>query len=173
MPDEPADVMEREIAAVLEANQAARAELLEAVDALSAERRRERWLGEPGTSEEDRWSLHDIIAHLYEWQNGFAHALERMARGERPEIPDYNPEDADDAFNALVTDRNRHLGWEELLLHLRAARERHEAAVHNLAGRLSPDRFAEGKTARRLANTAEHDHEHIPAILEWRGRHKI
>ncbi len=161
------------VASVIEANQAARAELMEAVDALSPERRRECWYGEGGASEDARWSLHDIVAHLYEWQNGFAHGLELMARGERPEIPDYNPEEPDDVFNALVTERNRHLGWEELLLHLRAARERHEAAVRNLVGRIPDDRFEVGRTARRLANTAEHDHEHIPAILEWRRRHKI
>lgn len=160
------------IPAIIEANQRARAELLEAVDALTAEQRAQRWYGD------ERWSLHDIVAHLYEWQNGFAHGLERIARGERPEVPDYapdpdDPQRADDAFNALVTERNHHLGWEELLAHLRAARERHEAAVKNLAGRVPPERFEPGKTARRFSDSAEHDREHTPAILEWRRQQRI
>jgi hypothetical protein len=157
--------LEQAVERVLEENQQARAELIEAIDALSAERRQERWFGE--------WSLHEIIAHLYEWQNGFAHALERMARGERPEIPDYNPEESDDVYNALVTERNRGRSWEELMAALAGARQRHEGAVRNLVGRLPAERFEEGKTARRLANTAEHDREHIPAILEWRRANKI
>ncbi|MCK9485653.1 MAG: ClbS/DfsB family four-helix bundle protein [Dehalococcoidia bacterium] len=161
----PKDALARAVAEVIEANQAARADLMEAVDALTPDRRQERWYGE--------WSVHDILAHLYEWQDGFAHALERMARGERPEIPDYNPEDADDAFNALVTERNRDRSWEDLVTRLRAARERHEAAVRNLVGRIPPDRFEEGRTARRLADSAEHDREHIPAILQWRREQGI
>lgn len=152
-------------AEVIEANQAARADLIAAVDALSPERRAERWYGE--------WSVHDILAHLYEWQNGFAHGLERMARGERPEIPDYDPETGDDQFNAIVVERNRHLTWEELLAHLRAARERHEAAVRNLVGRLPADRFEPGRTAHRLADTASHEREHTAPILEWRQEQGI
>ena len=160
-PDPVAEAVPR----IIEANQAARAELMEAVDALSPERRQERWFGE--------WSIHDVIAHLYEWQNGYAHALERMARGERPEIPDYDPQGGDDAFNALASERNRHLPWEELMAHLRAARERHEAAVKNMVGRLPAERFEEGRTARNLSDTAGHDREHIEPILQWRREQQI
>lgn len=163
--EDPNAALASVVAEVIEANQAARAELMEAVDALAPERRRETWYGE--------WSIHDILAHLYEWQDGFAHALERMARGERPEIPDYNPEDSDDVFNAMTTARHRDRTWEDLLTRMRAARERHEAAVRNLVGRIPPDRFEEGRTARRLADSAEHDREHIPAILAWRREQGI
>jgi len=159
------DAVAEAIPGIIEANQAARADLLAAVDALTPARREERWFGE--------WSIHDVIAHLYEWQNGMAYALERMARGERPEIPDYDPNTGDDPYNALVVERNRHLIWEDLLAHLRAARERHEAAVKNLAGRLAPERFEEGRTARNLSDTAGHDREHTESILEWRREQRI
>ena len=56
---------------------------------------------------------------------------------------------------------------------MRTARERHEAAIRNLVGRLPLDKFEEGRTARRLANSAEHDREHIPAILAWRREQGI
>jgi hypothetical protein len=147
---------------LIEANRSARAALLEAVDGLTEAQQGEGWFGE------EQWSVRDLLAHIYEWQNGFAHALERVARGERPEIPDYNPEDPDGVFNAMATERNRRLTWEDLLGHLRAARERHEAAVRILVGMIDSDRFVEGRTAHRLADSAEHDHEHTPAILEWR-----
>jgi uncharacterized damage-inducible protein DinB len=155
------------VRAVVQENKAVRAELLDAVAGLSEEQQAERWFGD------ESWSVRDILSHLYEWQNGFAHALERIARGERPEIPDYNPEDADDVYNALVTERNRDLTWEDLFAHLHAAAQRHEVAVKNLVGRIEPERYEEGRTARRLSDTAEHDHEHIPAILEWRRRQGI
>jgi uncharacterized damage-inducible protein DinB len=151
-----------DVDAILEDNQRARAELLEAIDGLPAGRRLEPWFGE--------WSVHDIVAHIYMWQNGFAHALECIARGERPEVPDYDPqsETGTDDFNAMAVEQNKHLSWEELLAHLRAARERHEAAVRNLVGTVPPDRFAQGRSARRLASSATHDDEHIGAILDWR-----
>jgi hypothetical protein len=157
------------VEAILEDNQQARAGLLEALDGLTAEQRRQGWYGP------DAWSLHDIVAHVYTWQDGFAHALERIARGERPEVPEYEPNlpDADDRFNARAVEANRHLTWEELLAHLRAACERHDAAVKNLVGKVPPDRYEEGKTARRLSSSANHDREHTPAILEWRRREGI
>src|SRR5688572_20812494 len=119
---------------VLNENERARAELLAAVDGLSEEERSEVWFGE--------WSVRDILAHIYSWQDGFAHALERIAAGERPEIPDFDPraENGEDQFNALVVERNRHLDWADLLAHLRAAKERHEAAVRNLVGRIDAER---------------------------------
>ena len=40
--------------------------------------------------------------------------------------------------------------------------------MNRLPGTLDPDRFTEGRTARRLADAANHDHEHIESILEWR-----
>ena len=173
MPGEPragapaSQALSAEAAAVLEANQRARAELIGAIDALPAERRRERWYGE--------WSLHEILAHLGAWQDGFAHALERLARGERPEVPGYEPSlpDADDRFNAVAVAKNAQRSWEDLLAQLRAARERHEAAVCALVDTLPPDRFVEGRAARRLASQFNHDREHIPAIIEWRRREKI
>ncbi|MSQ36463.1 MAG: DinB family protein [Dehalococcoidia bacterium] len=143
--------------AVLEDNAVARAALLQAVDALPAERRLERALGE--------WSVKDVVAHLATWQDGFAAALELVAQGERPVIPGYANDD--DAFNAARVAEARELSWEQVLGRLRAARERHDAAVRGLRV-LDPDRYAEGRTPRRLASSANHDREHAPQIEVWR-----
>lgn len=158
------DALTAEVEAVIEANQAARAELLTAVDALTADQRREVWFG--------TWSLHEILAHVAAWQDGFAIGLEQMLAGERPSIPgfDSSVEDgvATDRFNATAAEGASAKSWETLLGALRVARERHEAAVRRIPGTLPADRFTEGRTARRLADAGEHDREHIDAILEWR-----
>ena len=165
MPDaQTPEALHAEVDAVIEANRAARAELLTAVDALSADQRREIWFG--------TWSLHEVIAHIAAWQDGFAIAIEQMLAGERPVIPGFDASvedgEATDRFNAAVAERSRGKSWETLLGALRAARERHEAVVIRIPDALDADRFTEGRTARRLADAGEHDREHILSIIEWR-----
>lgn len=159
------DALRTQVEAMLEANRAARAELLTALDALTDVQRREVWFG--------TWSLHELIAHVAAWQDGFAIALEQMLAGERPAIPGFDPgiddREATDRFNAAVAEGASAKSWATLLSELRAARERHEAVVARVPGVLDPERFAEGRTARRLADSANHDREHIDAILEWRS----
>jgi len=145
---------------LLEGNARARAELMEAIDALPAERRAERWYGP------ERWSLHDLVVHLIGWQLGWAHALELMARGERPAVPGY--EGSDDAYNAASVSSRCGRAWEELMAELCTTRERHEAAVRALRGAIPDDRLVPGRTAHNLSNAGGHDREHIEAIREWR-----
>lgn len=147
---------------LLDRNAQARAELMEAVDALTAEQRRLEWYGDA------RWSVHDVVAHIVRWQDGFAHALEAMARGERPQIPEFEGGDDFDAFNAESARRGRDRSWEQLMADARAARERHEAAVGGLRGTVDLDRIVPGRTAYNLADAAHHDREHVTEILEWR-----
>ena len=157
--------------ALIEENERARAELLDALDALPAERRVEGWFGP------EAWSTKDILAHIARWQGGWAHALGLVASGERPSIPEFepnrdDPEAADNAFNAESVARSGELSWEQVLANLRDAREQHNAAIRGLAV-LEPDRYAEGRTPYRLADAAEHDREHAEAILAWRGEQGV
>lgn len=158
------DTLRAEVDALLEANRAARAELLAAMDALTAEQRREPWFG--------TWSLHEIVAHVAAWQDGFALGLEQILTGEQPVIPGFDRTlddgEAIDRFNAAAVGGASEKSWEVLMRELRAARERHEAVMARIPGTLAPDRFAEGRAARNLADAGEHDREHIDAILEWR-----
>ena len=157
--------------ALIEENERARAELLDALDALPAERRVQGWFGP------EAWSVKDILAHIARWQGGWAHALGLVASGERPSIPEFepnreDPEAADNAFNAESVARSGDLSWEQVLANLRDAREQHNAAIRGLAV-LDPDRYAEGRTPYRLADAAEHDREHAEAILAWRGEQGV
>lgn len=158
--------MSEALDAILEANDRARAELLEVVAALPAERQLEGWFGPA------EWSVRDVLAHIARWEEAWSVALGQIARGERPVIPEFepnrdDPDAADAAYNAESVARARNLSWEQLLVQLRTAREQHAEAVRGLEA-LDPDRYAEGRTAHRLSDAAEHDREHLEAILEWR-----
>ena len=159
------------IDAILEGNAEARAALLEAIDALPAERRLEGWFGP------EQWSVKDVLAHMARWQEAWSHALRLVAAGERPAVPGYepNPDDpdaADAAYNAASVAELRDEPWEAVLERLRSAREQHEDAVRGLRV-LEPERYAEGRTPYRLADAAGHDREHIGPILAWRREHNL
>ena len=152
--------------AIIEGNAQARADLLDAIDALPAERRTEGWYGP------QQWSVQDVLAHLARWQEGWSHALRAVTSGERPSVPGYepnrdDPDAADDAYNAASVAEMRGQPWEAVMARLRAAREEHDEAIRGLRA-LEPERYAEGRTPYRLADSAEHDHEHIEAIRAWR-----
>jgi len=157
--------------AIVEENAQARAELLEAIDALSAEHRLAGWFGPAA------WSVQDVIAHIARWQQGWSTALSQIAQGERPSVPDYtpnanDPDAADAAYNAASVAQARDLGWEQLLAALGGGRDLHDAAVRGLDV-LDADRYAEGRSAYRLAAVAGHDREHLAAILAWRREQGI
>ncbi len=159
------------IDAILEDNAKARAELVAAIDALPAQRRLEGWYGS------ERWSVKDILGHLVRWQEGWSHALQAVAAGERPAVPGYepnrdDPDAADAAYNAASVAEMRDTTWEAVLARLRAAREAHDEAVRGLRV-LEPERYAEGRTPYRLASSGSHDREHSEAILEWRREQRL
>jgi uncharacterized damage-inducible protein DinB len=154
------------LAALIEANAQARAALMEAVDALPAARRIERWYGE--------WSLRDIVGHLAVWQDGWAAALEALARGEPPRIPGFEEGDDGSAFNAARAAEHAEDSWEQAMDLLRQARQRHEAAVRALPAAVEPERYAEGRTAHRMAAMpGNHDRTHIEPIREWRREQQL
>jgi uncharacterized damage-inducible protein DinB len=154
------------LAALIEENAQARAVLLTAIDALPAARRTERWYGE--------WSLRDIVAHLAVWQDGWGAALEALTRGERPLVPLFEEGADGSAFNAARAAEHADDSWEQVMDLLRRARQRHEAAVRALAGAVEPERYAEGRTAYRLAAMpGSHDRTHTEPILEWRREQQL
>lgn len=148
---------------LLEENARARAELLEVVDSIPMQQRLEPSL--------DGWSIRDIIVNIAAWQDGWGHALELIAQGERPRVPGFENNDID-AFNAMKQQEAAGESWEQSMARLQAARERHEAAVRGLRA-VDPERYQPGKTAYRIADTAEHDHEHIEQIAEWRRANRV
>ena len=54
------------------------------------------------------------------------------------------------------------------------ARQRHEAAVRALPAAMEPERYAEGRTAHRMAAMpGNHDRTHIEPIREWRREQQL
>ena len=147
---------------IIEENAKARADLMAAVDAIPAARQLETAFGE--------WSVRDVLVHIARWQDGWAHFLELLAKGERPVVPGY--EGDDDAYNAESVRLAEGQSWERVMGTLRAARQRHDAAIRGLSA-LDADRYAEGRSARRLSDAAGHDREHIEDIAAWRRQHSI
>lgn len=152
------------VAGLLERNARARAALRAAVAGLTDADRREAW--------PDGSSVHEAVAHLAAWEDGFAAALEAALRGERPEIPgyEYGVPDATDRLNARLAPAFPGLDWAEVMRRLDAADARHDAALRAVPSTLPPERFADGRSARRLAAAHRHFDDHVPQILEWRER---
>lgn len=149
------------LAALIEENARARADLLNALDAVPGVQRTVQWYGE--------WALRDIVAHLAVWQEGCAAALEALVRGEPPRIPLFEESADGAAFNAARAAEHQDDSWEQVMALLYRARQRHEAAVRALADAVEPERYAEGRTAYRMAAMpGGHDRTHIDPILSWR-----
>jgi len=143
---------------LLEQNARARAELMDAIDALPAAGRNEAAL--------DGWSVQEIMAHVAAAQDGRAQALEMIARGEAPHVGAFAQGDPA-AFLAALRAETVGERWEQVLGRLRVARERHEAAIRGLRV-LEPERYQPGRIAHRVADVATFDLERAERIRVWR-----
>ena len=116
----------------------------------------------------DEWSVKDILAHVAAWLREGTGALERLARGERA-TPGSLDDDVD-ARNARFVEQRRGASVQEMQTEFRLAKEAFVRAMQALP----EERFAEGKTARRIVYEEGVDHfkEHAQQILEWKEREK-
>ena len=122
----------------------------------------------PGVTGE--WSVRDIIAHVSWWEEEALRHLPLIRAGGRP--PRYSVAYGGiDAFNALMTEKRRHLPLEEVL---RQHDEIHERLLAYV--RAAPeDLFArETRFRRRLRlDTYAHYPIHAAAIRRWRVRRQV
>ena len=147
---------------LLNALDAAFAELLAAVEGLSDKQMTSVWYGD--------WSVRDILAHIIGWHHETGGMLERMARGEKPapEGTDYSDVDG---WNARFVQTWRSASLPALLEELAASKASFAAA----ARQVPEERFQEGRTAYRLLQVTgiNHCHEHASDIHEWREKEGI
>jgi hypothetical protein len=126
----------------------------------------EEELLEPGVT--GAWSVRDIIAHVTWWEEEALAHLPTILAGRKP--PRYSVTYGGiDAFNALMTERRRHLSLAEVL---RWQGEVHRRLI-DFVERLPADQAGGSETRfrRRLRlDTYGHYPKHTRAIRTWRER---
>jgi hypothetical protein len=137
-------------------------EYQDAIDGLSDDQLVKPFLG--------TWSVREITGHIIGWQEQMTIGFERMAKGERPSPEGANWGDVqawNDRFAAGLGDRTAG----ELIQELDSRVETMTTALQTLP----EDRFGEGKTANRMAETSGFGHfrEHAPEIREARQSGQI
>lgn len=113
------------------------------------------------------WSVRDIIAHVTWWEEEALTHLPVVRAGRRPSR--YSVKYGGiDAFNALMTDRRRHLSLAEVKRH---ADEVHECLLRYVADSPAELFARETRFRRRLRlDTYGHYPIHARAIRAWRAR---
>jgi hypothetical protein len=116
------------------------------------------------------WSVKDIIAHVTGWEEEALKNLPLISLCVKP--PRYADQYGGiDAFNALMTERNRDLPLNGVLHQLE---ETHRKLVNYLETIPEEMIKIETRFRKRLRlDTYSHYPEHTRAILEWRTRKKI
>jgi hypothetical protein len=112
-----------------------------------------------------QWSVRDIIAHVTWWEEEALEHLPLVREGGRP--PRYSVKYGGiDAFNALMTERRRHLSLAEVL----RQRDEVHARLVDYAARAPAELYArETRFRRRLRlDTYAHYPIHARAIRRWR-----
>jgi hypothetical protein len=136
-----------------------------AIDGLTEPEFEKKWL-------DSAWGAREITAHITGWLGQLGAGLERMSRGERPQVEgemDWTAQG--DEWNARFAEH--------------AMGKKHDQVIHELesgiasfkkaAMMLPEDRYGEGKTANRIFDGAGivHFKEHADMIREWRSREGV
>jgi uncharacterized damage-inducible protein DinB len=145
--------VEAERRGVLEAFEASRLEIVEAIDGLSEAHLTERSL--------DGWSVKDHLAHLAQWHELRWLDLTRLAAGYKSAV-NSTPEQ-DEAFNAMTVAWRAGLSWQQTLWEWQTARGRVLDTVRTLPA-------AELQRALRddWPLRTGHEDEHAGYIRAWR-----
>jgi hypothetical protein len=136
-----------------------------AIDGLSEPEFEKKWL-------DNSWGAREITAHITGWLGQLGAGLERMSRGERPQLQgemDWTSEG--DAWNAKFANHAMGKKHDQVLHELESGMESFKKA----AMLLPEDRYGEGKTANRIFDGAGivHFKEHADMVREWRSREGV
>lgn len=137
--------------------------LLDAISGLAADVVREPL----NFSDDDSWSVHDILAHLMFWEGCEYEAIDQYLRGKRVELLDF-PIKRIDGTNAAAVETLRAQPTENILGYMRKTRE----ALMEAMFKLDDEQLNSDESAAHLilGIALEHDREHRKEILVWRHR---
>lgn len=149
---------------LLKALTASRAEVDDALAGLTDEQ-----LIEPGVLND--WTLKDVLAHLTAWEVELVTVLGKLARGQTPQ-PVGETDAETDALNAKWYKDYQARPLDRVLADYHGVRPQTLRQVERLteADLTAPRKWLKGRPVLELilAETIEHDAEHLPHIREWR-----
>jgi hypothetical protein len=120
---------------------------------------------------QDRWSAHDVVAHIAEWKERQARRIELSERGE--DLPSTN--DIDSA-NRMIFETHHHKKWDEVTVLLEHANEHLARMVQSLPGDAldQTDRYPWQNGVplwrRIVGNGVSHPVTHMSAYDQEHGR---
>ena len=132
---------------------------------------------------DEQWSIMDVIAHLWAWQQVSTARMEGGAMDHEPDYPQWilsvgeDWEDQADAVNALVFERNHDKPWLEVHRQWRSGFLR----LLDLAEKISERDLLDGSRypwlkgynlAYVLIASYDHHQEHLEDLLAWLQREK-
>lgn len=149
---------------LLKALAASRAELDAALAGLTDEQ-----MTEPGVLND--WTVKDILAHLTAWEVELVTVLGKLARGQTPK-PVGETDAETNALNAKWHKDYQSRPLDRVLEDYQAVRPQSIRQVERLteADLTTPRKWLKGRPLLELilAETIEHDAEHLPHLREWR-----
>jgi hypothetical protein len=128
------------------------------------------------------WSIKDVMAHLWAWQQISVARLEGGLQDREPEFPKWilrlgeDWEDNTDRVNALTFETNHEKPWSEVHQNWKDGFLRFLELGNEISERdlLDGDRYSWLKghsLAFILVASYDHHHEHLEKLLEWMQEH--
>ena len=130
------------------------------------------------------WSIKDVIAHLWAWQQVSLARMEGGVLDREPDYPDWilsageDWEDNGDAVNALTFERNHYKPWSEIYRNWRDGFLR----LLDVAEKVSERDLLDGSRytwlqgynlAAVLVASYDHHQEHLEKLHEWLRKHGV
>ena len=130
----------------------------------------------------DDWTVKDIVAHMWAWQQATVARAEAALLGADPDYPQWwramgpDPEEDVDRTNDYIYQLNRHKPWRRVYTDWNAQFSR----FLELSGQIpEKDLFEQGKYAWMGSNallastmgTLDHHEEHLESLLTWLKEH--
>jgi hypothetical protein len=124
------------------------------------------------------WTVKDIMAHMWAWQQGSVARMEAALRDKQPTYPDWwlangpDPEVDIDRTNAWIYQANRERSWESVYTHWKDQFRRYIDLTNSLAESdlLTPGHYTwmgSYAIADSCLGSIEHHQEHIDALKAW------
>jgi len=128
------------------------------------------------------WTVKDIVAHMWAWQQGSVARMEAALRDRPPAYPDWwlangpDPEEDLNRTNAWIFRANRERSWESVYTHWKDQFQRYISLTSTLGedDLLIPGRYAwmgSYAIADSCLGSIEHHKEHFDDLKTWLSEH--